>query len=390
MTKKQNLVVLASPFVTSKGLAGGDLYYIELADYLAKKYKVSVITPQFAKVHWRGKNVRLLTLEPNIFDESEKRIFLFAAYIVRSIQAYFLLTKFPAKTIVCSSSEFLPDILPIFLSKIRGKNYFWVARFYHLVSLSNKNVNKLFNCVSFLLQRLSIFLAIKKASLILIDNQKTAIFLKSKGVKNNRLLTSGGSIDIKKIQKFLKNRKRHYDAVFAGRLDYVKGVFDLPEIWARVVSAIPRARLAIVGTATTQNQKRLQKIIEENHIEKNVDLLGFLPHTGKKTIFDVFVRSKIFVSLTLEGGRDFTLIESMACGLPAVCYEQPFLNEGTIKKGFLLAQKSDRKKIAQLIIYLLENREVRSRLSREAEEEVKKLDWRKTYASLSTFLSRLS
>src|SRR3989344_3927609 len=114
MSKKQNLVVLASPFVTSKGLAGGDLYYIELADYLIKTYQVSVILPQFAKVHWNQKKVKFLNLTPNIFDQSQMRIFLFAAYIIRAIQTYFLLKKFPQKTIVCSSSEFLPDVLPIF------------------------------------------------------------------------------------------------------------------------------------------------------------------------------------------------------------------------------------------------------------------------------------
>ena len=386
MNKKQNLAILANPFVTSKGLAGGDLYYIELADYLAKTYQVSIILPQFAKVHWAGKKVKFLTLAPNIFDQSQMRIFLFAAYLIRSIQTYFLLKKFPQKTIVCSSSEFLPDILPIFLSKIKGKNYFWVARFYHLVSLSNKNVNKLFNLISFLLQRLSIYMAIKKADLILIDNQKTATLFKAKGVKNNRLLTSGGSVDTKKIQKSLINKNKYYDAVFAGRLDYVKGVFDLPDIWTKVVVTIPHARLAIVGTATTQNQKKLQKLIEENHIEKNVHLLGFLPHTGKNTIFDVFARSKIFVSLTLEGGRDFALIEAMACSLPVVAYQQPFLTEGTINQGFLFAEKGNKQKIAQLIIYLLKNPKVRSLLSKKAATEVKKLDWQKTHATLSNRL----
>jgi len=386
---KQNLVVLANPFVTSTGLAGGDLYYIELADYLAKTYQVSVILPRFAKVHWAGKKVKFLTLKPNIFDQSQIRIFLFAAYLIRSIQTYNLLKKFPKKTIVCSSSEFLPDVLSIFLSKTKDKNYFWVARFYHLISLSNKNVNKVFNWISFLLQRLSIYMAIKKADLILIDNQKTAAFFKAEGVKNNRLLTSGGSVDTKKMQKFLKNRKKYYDAAFAGRLDFVKGVFDLPEIWAKVIKIMPKAKLAIVGTATAQNQKRLQKMIEENHIEKNVHLLGFLPHMGKNTIFDVFVRSKIFLSLTLEGGRDFALIEAMACFLPVVAYQQPFLTEGLIKKGFLLAPRRNVEKIAQMIIYLLKNPKVRSLLSKKAANEVKKLDWQKTYHKLHNHLLKL-
>lgn len=383
---KQNLVVLANPFVTSKGLAGGDIYYIELADYLAKTYQVSVILPQFAKVHWTGKKVKFLTLKPNIFDQSEKRVFLFAAYLIRSIQTYFLLKKFPKKTIACSSSEFLPDVLPIFLSKIKDKNYFWVVRFYHLISLSNKNVNKLQNFISFLLQRLSIHMAIKQADLILVDNQKTASFFKFKGVKNNRLLTSGGSVDTKKIQRFLKNKKKYYDAVFAGRLDYVKGVFDLPEIWAKVVEAIPTASLAIVGTATAQNRGRLKALIQKFKIKKNVKLFGFLPHTGKLTIFDIFAKSKIFLSLTLEGGRDFALIEAMACSLPVIAYEQPFLNEGIIEKGFLLAEKGNKQKIARLIINLLKNSKARISLSQEATKEVKKLDWQKTYHELHNHL----
>jgi len=391
MARKQNLVVLANPFVSSKGLAGGDLFYIELSHYLKKSYDIYVVLPKFAKIHWKNTRVNLIFLKPNIFDQSEKRIFIFFAYLIRSFQTYGLLKQFPPKTIVCSSSDFFPDVLPIFARKMAKNDVFWVARFYHLIKANkNKGVNRIFNFVSFLFQRLSVYLAIKKADLILIDNKETARFFRQKGVKSDKLLLIGGGIHINELKKYRNNCNKIYDAVFAGRLDYTKGVFDLPNIWSQVVKVTPSAKLSIVGTATTQNQKRLQKIIKENKIAKNVELFGFLPHEGKKTIFDIFAKSKIFLSLTLEGGRDFTLIEAMACGLPVVAYEQPFLKEGTINNGFLLTKKNDRNKVAKLIVLLLQDQKARTLLAKMATLEVEKFDWKYTYNALFNSLSKLT
>lgn len=389
MSKKQNLVVLANPFVTSRSLAGGDIYYLELADYLKKNYKVSVILPAFAKKHWAKRKVKFFTLKRNIFDQSEKRVFLFAAYLIRSFQTFKLLQKFPGKTIVASSSDFFPDVLPVFFSKLRGKRYFWVARFYHLASLSNKNVNTLQNLISFSLQRLSTYLAVNKADLILVDNNKTADYFLKKGIKTNRLLISGGSVDLKKIIKPKTKNEKIYDAVFAGRLDYTKGVFDLPQIWADVVKVLPKAKLAIAGTATRENLARLKSLISQNQIEKNINLLGFLPHNGRRTIFDIFSESKLFLSLTLEGGRDYALVEAMAAGLPVVAYDQDFLSEGTIKKGFELVNRRDKKAAAKKIIELLRTGKKRTALAKEARGQAKAFDWGKTYKTLYRSLSVL-
>jgi len=389
MKKKQNLVILANPFVNSKGFAGGDLYYIELANYLKKKYQVSIILPLFAKKHWPRK-LKFLTLKRNPFDESEKRIFIFAAYLIRAYQSYRLLRNFPAKTIVCSSSDFFPDVLPVYFAKLRGKNFFWVSRFYHLVNLSNKNINKLENLFSFALQRISCYLAIKKSDLILVDNLNTLNFFKEKGIKEESLLLSGGSVDFKKLPRLKSDQERIYDAVFAGRLDYTKGIFDLPKIWSQVIKAIPSAKLAIAGTATLTNQRKLQNLIRMNGIEKNVRLFGFLPHKGKKTLFDVFAQSKIFLSLTLEGGRDFALIEAMAYGLPIIAYDQPFLREGTINKGFLLAKKGDYIAVSKSIVHLLQNPKIRMKLAKLALKDIENLDWKHTFNILKDSFSALN
>jgi len=387
---KQNLVILANSFVSSKGLAGGDVFYIELSQYLVKKYKISVILPKFAINHWREKNVNYIILNPNFFDQRESKIFVFLAYCIRLFQTNKIIKKFPAKTTFCSSSDFFPDVLPIFLLKRKETDYFWIARFYHLVNLSfRKRISKILIIIPFFIQRLSIYLAIKKGDLILVDNMQTFNFFKSKGISRNRLLLSGGSVHSKKLIKYSKKNHKEFCAVFAGRLDFTKGIFDLPKIWARVVKAIPTAKLAIVGTATAKNQQKLLELIKKNKIEKNVKLFGFLPHQGGKTIFDVFAKSKMFLSLTLEGGRDFVLIEAMACGLPVLAYNQPFLKEGLINKGFLTAPKNKTGKIAKLAIYLLKNPKVRDLLSRQALQEVKKLDWRQTYIALSQSLSTL-
>lgn len=379
---KNNLIILANPFVNNKGLAGGDLFYIELSRYLNKKFNVSVIIPGFAKVHWKETKVKLLPLKKNAFDLSEKRVFIFFAYLIRSFQTYSVIKSFSPNTIFCSSSDFLPDVLPIFLAKSKGVRYFWVARFYHLITTSNKNVSKFQNYISYFLQKLSIFMATKRADLILVDNQKTLNFFKKNHVPQSKLLLTGGSINYKKLAKYRTQKQKTYDCIFVGRLDYNKGVFDLPKIWAIVTKQIPTAKLAIVGTATHHNVSKLKNLITVNNIENNIDLLGFLPHSGSNTIFKTYSNSKIFLSLTLEGGRDFALIEAMACNLPVIAYNQPFLKEGTINNGFITAPRNDKTKLASLIVKLLKNPSKRSIMAKKACQEVEKLDWSKTYQTL--------
>ena len=58
--------------------------------------------------------------------------------------------------------------------------------------------------------------------------------------------TVGSSIDLDQFRSLPESEKKH-DVVFLGRLHELKGVFDLPEVWAQVKTARPAATLKVIG-----------------------------------------------------------------------------------------------------------------------------------------------
>ena len=67
-----------------------------------------------------------------------------------------------------------------------------------------------------------------------------------------------------------------YDAVFLARLNYSKGIMELPEIWSKVVTKYPEARLGIIGKGSEEIIKELKEKIVSNNVSDNVDILGYL------------------------------------------------------------------------------------------------------------------
>ncbi len=115
-----------------------------------------------------------------------------------------------------------------------------------------------------------------------------------------------------------------YDAVFVGRHDPEKGVFDLIEIWSEVSKRIPGALLVMVGSCNPGNRARLASLLAEHGLEDNVRMMGTVSDDEK---YSLIKQSKIclFPSYVEEWG--LVPQEALACGLPAVVYDLPVYQE---------------------------------------------------------------
>lgn len=118
--------------------------------------------------------------------------------------------------------------------------------------------------------------------------------------------------------------EKRYDAVFVGRHDTEKGVFDLLPIWAEVAVSVPGARLAMVGSSNPTNRARIEATIEALGIRDNVALLGMV---DDRTKYATIKGSKVclFPSYVEEWG--IVPQEALACGLPVVAYDLPVYQE---------------------------------------------------------------
>lgn len=115
-----------------------------------------------------------------------------------------------------------------------------------------------------------------------------------------------------------------FDAVFVGRHDTEKGVFDLIEIWDRVTARIPGAKLVMIGSSNPTNRARLEALIAEHSLHDSIVMAGTVDDTSKYRLISSS-RLCLFPSYVEEWG--IVPQEALACGLPVVAYDLPVFEE---------------------------------------------------------------
>ncbi|MBU1671101.1 MAG: glycosyltransferase family 4 protein [Actinobacteria bacterium] len=118
--------------------------------------------------------------------------------------------------------------------------------------------------------------------------------------------------------------EKRYDAVFVGRHDRTKGVFELLDIWGSVVSEREGATLLMIGACAPAVRARLESAILRLGIGGNVVLAGTVPDQEK---FEMMSASRVclFPSRVEEWG--IVPQEALACGLPVVAFDLPAYRE---------------------------------------------------------------
>jgi glycosyltransferase involved in cell wall biosynthesis len=138
------------------------------------------------------------------------------------------------------------------------------------------------------------------------------------------MVINGVGLDTSVISSATDPAAKEYDAVFVGRHDTEKGVFDLVEIWKSVTRTYPTARLVMIGSCNPSNRAKLAAIISELGLEKNVSMMGIVDDERK---YSLMKASKLclFPSYVEEWG--IVPQEALACGLPVVVYDLPVYQE---------------------------------------------------------------
>lgn len=115
-------------------------------------------------------------------------------------------------------------------------------------------------------------------------------------------------------------------------------------------------------------RKKVENMIIEYGISDKVKLYGYVDDN-----INFFKSIDIFVLPSKEEGLGSVLIEAMACGLPIVATDAGGIPE-LIKDNYngIIVEKQNPNKLAEGIIKLIENPELRKKISENAKEEAKK------------------
>lgn len=159
--------------------------------------------------------------------------------------------------------------------------------------------------------------------------------------------------------------------VFVGRLEFYKGVDVLLDAWPRVLASRPQAKLVLVGAGTAEEEMRQRASSER--LGASVSFEGFV---SEETKIDWMRRATVLVQPSHKEGWGLTVLEANACGTPVVATDVPGLRD-SVRAGEtgLLVGKADAAGLADGIVRILDDPDLRERLGAVALRWVDQFRW---------------
>jgi glycosyltransferase involved in cell wall biosynthesis len=295
-------------------------------------------------------NYRLLKFSRKIQTRG-KINFLFES-IFRNILAIKYIRKVRGKYDVIYSFSVLDSILFPFILKIFDKKIKWVAVFDNVVPLSDPG-NKIIRFLAWIFFKISLKL-LKRADRIFVISDDLEKFMLQKGFKREKIILSTNGVENDLIKKAEVDEKYNIDALFLGRINETKGIYDMLEVLNIVRGKYPDFQLVIMGEGDETTKHQFKRRIKNMDLENNVQFLGF--RTGQEK-FNIIKSAKCFWFLSVSGSESFgvALLEAVCSGIPAFAYDLPQFSRIYQNGEIDISPKSDYKLVAQKVIKLFEN-----------------------------------
>ncbi|MDD6209463.1 MAG: glycosyltransferase family 4 protein [Bacteroidales bacterium] len=158
---------------------------------------------------------------------------------------------------------------------------------------------------------------------------------------------------------------REKKVIAVGRLDAQKAFNLLLSAWGIVVKKCQDWTLNIYGDG--DDYDKLSKQIIEEKIENSAFI-----NKPVRDIYSKYLESSIFVLSSVHEGFGMVLIEAMSCGVPCVSFNCPHGPADIIRheEDGLLVSERDIEALANGILYLIENEDIRKDMGRKAKQNV--------------------
>ena len=133
----------------------------------------------------------------------------------------------------------------------------------------------------------------------------------------------GYAIDLPSVRAAVSGRK-HYDVAFMAKLIAGKGIFELLEAVHRLRVRRLDVRAVVIGSFEDEPTRLKFLALRKRYgLTDAVELAGWLAGAEK---FRVLASARVFCCPTISNDTfNQCLLEALACGLPAVCYDMPYV-----------------------------------------------------------------
>jgi len=180
------------------------------------------------------------------------------------------------------------------------------------------------------------------------------------------------------IRKRLKIKEDEKIITFVGTLRPVKGLRYLIEAMKIVRDKDKNVRLVLVGDG--EEREKLEKLVEKFGLKECVKFIGSVQN---EEIPQYMVTSDVFVLPSLSEGFPNVVLDAIASGLPIVATKVGGLPEiiEDSKNGFLVKPKNP-EQIAEKILLLIKDDELRKRISKANKGEAERYSWERVVQRL--------
>jgi len=167
--------------------------------------------------------------------------------------------------------------------------------------------------------------------------------------------------------KLFKTKRQENTILYIGRIRKVKGVDILIKSLCYVKKEIPNINLNIIVKKQERYYQELTRFINKNNLQENVTFhdpeytSNKWKHFYQNTIMVVPSRGEAFGNVVIEG---------MLCDIPVIHSDKGALPEAAGGKGIMFNIKEP-KDLADKIITLLKNKNLREKTAKEAKEYAK-------------------
>lgn len=176
-------------------------------------------------------------------------------------------------------------------------------------------------------------------------------------------------LDRTEIRDKFSIRNDEHILLFVGRLNAVKGLIYLVSAMKTIHDNDEFSRLIIIGNDQGQ-RKILEDLIRKLQLENNI---SFIEETTHENVFQYMMASDIFILPSLSEGFPLVLLEAMSCGIPIIVSNVGGMSEiiQDNRNGFLI-QTKDPEDIAEKVLMLLKDENLRKKISENNLTDVKK------------------
>jgi len=337
-----------------EGIKSNNYSLIETCNFLSRQgHNIYLLGPRNKKgdIREQFKFIKIGFINHRISNHKIKLLMFNLDYI---LGALFKILKLSPDLIICNGTGnflYLKSLFSVFISKLKKIPFVQVWIGTDLLS-QNTKFNKFLKKYILLKSNINMVQSahMREIALKLTQNAKIVV-IPNKGV------------DLIKFQKgkiLTKPNKRKQDLfklLYIGRSHPIKGTNYLIDAFLHIQKKYPNTYLDIVGIKP--DEKILFKQIQDIHLDK----IKFNGIVSYEKIFDFYYKTDVFILPSLMEGLSNVLMEAMACGLPIIATNVGGNKELIVNgKGGYLVQPKSAEELANAIINLIENPELRKNM----------------------------